>query len=366
MTLEEGRLAGGGTEPKYVDVDSHALVALAAAVAGVIVATGLARSIPRTLAATAIATLLALGLNPAVSVVERRLRAPRGLALAGVIAAFVAAMTVLAFLLVPAAVEQIRDLDDDIPSAVAELSDLPLVGDRVAEAEVAARAERFLDELPARLLGDDTPLIDVGRRAAGGLLAGGVTLLFAIGLLLDGRKLAALAMRLVPVNRRARAERLGDLGYRAVGRYVAGSLSVAVVAGLFVLTLGLVMGVPLTPLLALWVMVWNLVPQIGGAAGGIPFVAFAFTQGAVPGLVCAVAFVVYLQIENNILGPLLVGSAVKLSPPATMVAALIGVSAGGVVGALLAVPITGAAKAVYMELRGDRVAAQSDEAEDDS
>lgn len=356
MAVEEGRLV----ERRYVDADSHALFALAATVAAVIIATGLARSIPRTLAATAIATLLALGLNPAVSALERRLRAPRGLALAAVLAVFVAAVTVLAFLLVPAAVEQIQDLDDDIPDAVAELSDLPFVGDQVAEAEVAARAERFLDELPARLLGDDTPLIDVGRRAAGGLLAGGVTLLFAVGLLLDGRRLSGLALRLVPERRRARAEKLGDLGYRAVGRYVAGSLSVAVVAGLFVLTLGLVMGVPLTPLLALWVMVWNLVPQIGGAAGGLPFVAFAFTQGAVPGVVCAVAFVVYLQIENNILGPLLVGSAVKLSPPATMVAALIGVSAGGVVGALLAVPITGAAKAVYMELRGDRVAAQSE------
>jgi len=191
-------------------------------------------------------------------------------------------------------------------------------------------------------------------------VAAALTALLAIALLLDGRRLAGMILRLVPPLQRPRARRLGDLGYRAVGRYVAGSLSVAVVAGLFVLALGLAMRVPLAPLLALWVMVWNLVPQIGGAAGGLPFVAFAFTQGAVPGLVCAAAFVLYMQVENNILGPLLVGSAVKLSPPATMVAALIGVSAGGVVGALLAVPITGAAKAVYMELRGDRVAAQSD------
>ena len=42
---------------------------------------------------------------------------------------------------------------------------------------------------------------------------------------------------------------------------------------------------------------------------------------------------------------------VKLSPPATMTAALIGVSAGGVVGALLAVPVVAAAKAAYLELR---------------
>ena len=54
------------------------------------------------------------------------------------------------------------------------------------------------------------------------------------------------------------------------------------------------------------------------------------------------------------LQPVIVGRAVKLSPPATMIAALIGVSAGGVVGALFAVPILGASKAIYLALRDER------------
>jgi predicted PurR-regulated permease PerM len=339
-------------DARTVDADTTALLALAGAVAGVVVVTGLARSIPRTIAATAIAALIAMGLNPAVSSLERKLRLPRGAALGSVLAAAAIGVSMLAALLLPAAAEQVRELDDDIPEAVAELSDLPLVGNAVGEADIGADAERLLDELPQRLLGEDTPLVDIGRRAADGVVAATITLLLAIALLLDGRRLAAAVARIVPPTRRERAERLGDLGYRAVGRYVAGSLTVALVAGLFTLTVGLIVGVPLAPLLAMWVMVWNLIPQIGGAMGGIPFVAFAFTQGAFRGLICAALFVVYLQIENNVLGPLLVGSAVKLSPPATMVAALIGVSAGGVVGALLAVPVTGAAKAVYVELRG--------------
>jgi predicted PurR-regulated permease PerM len=182
-----------------------------------------------------------------------------------------------------------------------------------------------------------------------------VTLLFVITMLLDGDRLLKAADRLVPVRHRPRTERLAEVVYRVVGKYVAGSLLVAVVAGVCSLIAGLVLGVPLAPLLAVWVMVWDLVPQIGGAAGGIPFVLFGFTQGAPTGLACAVFFVVYLQLENNVLQPLLVGKAVKLSPPATMTAALIGVSAGGVVGALLAVPLLGAAKAVYLELRPPEV-----------
>jgi predicted PurR-regulated permease PerM len=109
--------------------------------------------------------------------------------------------------------------------------------------------------------------------------------------------------------------------------------------------------VPLAPLLALWVAMFDLVPQIGGAAGGIPFVLLGFSRSATTGVICAVFFVLYLQFENHVLSPMVVGRSVKLSPPATMTAALVGVSAGGVVGALLAVPLVAAAKAAYVELR---------------
>jgi predicted PurR-regulated permease PerM len=121
---------------------------------------------------------------------------------------------------------------------------------------------------------------------------------------------------------------------------------------LFTLIVGLVLRVPLAPLMAVWVALWDLIPQVGGAAGGIPFVLLAFTHSPLTGVLCAVLFMLYLQIENNVVQPLLVGRAVQLSPPATMAAALIGVSAGGVVGALLAVPFTGAVKAIYLERRG--------------
>ncbi len=186
---------------------------------------------------------------------------------------------------------------------------------------------------------------------ADGLLAATVTVLLAVTLLLDGKRLLRGARRLVPDHRREQADKVAAIGYQAVGRYVAGSLLVAAVAGVAVLVVGLALHVPLTPLAAMWVAVWDLVPQVGGAAGGIPFVLLGFTQGAGVGALCAAFFIVYLQLENHVLSPLLVGRAVKLSPPATMTAALIGVSAGGLVGALMAVPLTGAMKAIYVELR---------------
>lgn len=338
-------------DPEEVDLDWRSLAALAAAVAALVVAFGLARSVPRTLAALAVASILTLGLDPLVSRLAGVLGGRRGIALAAVLGGFLAVVALVGVLLVPPAARQARDLGDDLPRVLADLTNLPVVGPQLERAGVPERLERSIEELPDRLLGDDTPLLRIGQRAADGLLAVTVTVLFVVTLLLDGQRLLRGLRRLVPRRHRARAHRLADVIYRVVGRYVAGSLLVAVVAGLCNLIAGLSLGVPLAPLLALWVMVWNLVPQIGGALGGIPFVLFGFTQGAGTGLACAAFFLIYQQLENNVLGPLLVGQAVKLSPPATMTAALVGVSAGGVVGALLAVPTLGAAKAIYLELR---------------
>ena len=336
---------------REVDLDWRSVLVVLAAFVGLVAVTALVGSTRRTAAALAVAVILALALNPLVGAVRRRLRVGRAGAVAVVVSLAVAVVVLLGLLLVPPAIRQARDLGAELPTVVAQLADLPVIGDDLEEAGVPERLERAVRDLPDRLAGDTTPLESAARSAADGLLAAFVTVLFALTLLVDGERLLRGARRLVPPAHRSRAEHGAAVAYEVVGRYVAGSLLVAGVAGVAVLIAGLVLGVPLTPLVAAWVALWDLVPQVGGAAGGIPFVLLGFTQGAGTGLMCAGFFVVYLQLENNVLGPLLVGQAVKLSPLATMTAALVGVSAGGVVGALLAVPLVGAAKAVYLEIR---------------
>ena len=336
---------------RVVDLDWRSVLVVLGAFVGLVALTGLVRSVPRTIAALAIATILALAVNPLVETVTRKLRIGRAPAVAVVLVVVTAVFSVVGLLLVPPAVRQAQSLGAELPRVVAQLGDLPVIGDDLVEADAPARLERSIARLPERLAGDTTPLERAARRVADGLLAVALTLLLAVTLLLDGPRLLAGARRAIPVEHRRQGDKLASLAYRVVGHYVAGSLFVAGIAGVTVLVVGMLLGVPLTPLAAMWVALWDLVPQVGGAAGGIPFVLLGFTQGLPTGLACAVFFVIYLQIENNVLQPLLVGQAVKLSPPATMTAALIGVSAGGVVGALLAVPLVGAAKAVYVELR---------------
>lgn len=336
---------------RVVDLDLRTVLWALGAFAALVAITGFIRSTPRTMAALAVGVILALALDPVVSQVERVTKVRRSVAVPLVLTGFASVVILIMFLLVPPAIRQANELGDELPHVVAQLGDVPLVGDDLIKADAPAKVEKWIADLPGRLAGDSAPIQRAGRTVADGLLASIATMLLAITLLMDGERLLLGVRRLVPGCRRDQVDRIGGVLYRVAGHYVAGSLMVAGVAGVTVLIVGLVLGVPLTPLAALWVAMWNLVPQIGGAAGGIPFVLLALTQGPTTGLICAVFFVVYLQIENHILQPLLVGQAVRLSPPATMTAALIGVSAAGVVGAMVAVPLVGAAKAIYHELR---------------
>jgi len=343
--------APGGPRTREVDLDWHSVAWGMAAFVALVAVTGLVRSAPRATTVLAIGALLGLGLDPVVTKVERGLGGRRALAVAVVMVGLGAAAALILALLAPRAVDQARALTGDVDHVVAQINKLPVVGKDLQRAGTANTVKQWIEDLPTRLQGNDTPIGEAALRLADGLLVAGFTILVTVALLLDGPRLVRATCRVVPERRREEAVRIGRLAYATVGRYIAGSLLVAVVAGVATLVAGLVLHVPLAPLIAVWVSIFDLVPQIGGAAGGIPFVLLGLTRGAGTAVACAIFFILYLQFENNLLSPLVVGRAVKLSPPATMTAALVGVSAGGVVGALLAVPVVAAAKVVYLELR---------------
>jgi predicted PurR-regulated permease PerM len=336
---------------RTVDLDWRSVANGLAITVAMLAAFAIVRSIPHTVTWFVIGSLLALALNPLVGSVQRRLDCRRAVGVAVVLMGFIAAVVTLSLVLGPPAARQVRSFQKDLPGVVNQIGDLPLIGNNLERNDVPQKVQDWVEHLPTRLAGNTRPLEHAARSVLSGLLAGLATMFITVALLLDGERLIRAGRRAVPRRHRARADRIGDLFYRIVGQYFAGSLLVAAVAGVFVLVVGLALGVPLTPLVALWVAVFDLVPQIGGAAGGIVFVALGFTQGATTGAICAALFVLYLQFENHVLQPLIVGEAVDLSAPATMVAALVGVSAAGVPGALVAVPCAGAAKAVYLELR---------------
>jgi predicted PurR-regulated permease PerM len=114
----------------------------------------------------------------------------------------------------------------------------------------------------------------------------------------------------------------------------------------------LVARVPLAPVLGLWAAVTSLIPQIGGLLGFALVALVSLTAGLVPAIIMCLSFLVIMLVTNHALQPLIVGRAVSLSAPTTMLATIVGLTVASIPGALFAVPVTGAVKAVVQHLRG--------------
>jgi predicted PurR-regulated permease PerM len=346
-----GSLAAAAAAVYQPDIDPHSAIPISIAFTILAVSIWFVRSIPRTLALTAVASLIAFALIPVVEALRRRTGWNRRYAAALVLVSTgVIAITTIVLVAVPTT-DQVRQFNRDVPKTVDQLGTLPIIGPRLREANASKKVRQWIDDFPKRLDAKSTPIATVFGVVADGIAASLFVLLLAITLVLDGERLVAIGRRLVPDRRKPDADRLGRLVYDVVGRYIAGTLFMAALAGVVTLVASLALGVPLAPLLAVWVAICNPIPQIGGFLGAVPFVALGLTRSAVVGVVCLVVFLIYQQTENHVLQPLIIGRAVRLTPPSTMVAALIGVAAGGAVGGLLAVPLLGASKAVYLALR---------------
>jgi predicted PurR-regulated permease PerM len=281
--------------------------------------------------------------------VERRVGCRRSLAVGIVGLGLGATLGVLLLLVGPAAVRQAQDFGEELPQILEEAESLPIVGDRLQEADFADRAEAWVDDLPGRLGGDGVE--NAARTALTGLVNALGVLLVAVVVLIDGPQLVSRGRTLVPARHRDRADLVGRVFYRVVGTYFAGSLLVATIGGTWVLIVGLAVGVPLAPVAAVWYAVVSLIPQIGGVRGTSFVTLLALTQGVVPALIVLVLVVGYMNLENYVISPAIVGEAVDLSPPTTMLAALVGGAAFGVPGALAATPLCGTVKAVYLQAR---------------
>jgi predicted PurR-regulated permease PerM len=332
-----------------VELDARSALLVAAVGALCVALFAVARSSPGSITRVAVGVLIGVALNPVVAALQRRgLR--RGAAVAivacGVILAFAAVLTLLA----PKAIQQARDFRDELPSTVEEMYSWPIVGGRLERADAAQRVEEWVNDLPARL--DERTLENVAEAVLGGALATIIIVVTAIAILLDAEHMVRRVSNVVDPARREGASRVGRVLYRTLGNYFAGSLLLAVLNGLVILTTGLVLGVPLAPLAGIWSMLTNLIPQVGGFLGGSFFVLLALTKSPATAAIAAAVFLGYQNLENHVIQPAVVGQAVNLTPPTTMLAALVGGAAAGVPGALVATPLVGAAKALFLEQRG--------------
>ncbi|MGH9042713.1 MAG: AI-2E family transporter [Acidimicrobiia bacterium] len=297
-----------------------------------------------------VAGFLAVILNPLVDAVQRRVPS-RVAATAIVFTAGTLVVAGLVALFVGPLASRFPSFLEDLPGIIRRTQ-----GGDGPVAEVAKRLhlqQRLGDSLPdiRQSVGSWT---GPGLAIAKGLLAGVVSVLLLAVLtfmmLLEFPRWSRAAMSNLPPSAGERVRNVTrDIGHSVSG-YMAGNLITSLISGTVMgLTLALT-GVPYALVFAVWVALMGFVPQIGGLLAAVPTVGFAFLQSTPAGVITLAVFLVYQQIENHVLVPVIMGKTVRLRPLWVLVSVLVGAQLLGLVGALLAVPVAAAIQIVAQDL----------------
>jgi len=299
-----------------------------------------------------ISLFLALALDPFVAWIERRGRVGRGPAIA--LAYLIVALLVVAIGLtfIPKLVDEVNGFVQALPNYVHDLTHgRGRLGFLERKYHVVEKVREQVQKGGAtRVLGLSGAAIAITKSVLT-IIAATVTIVFlTFFMLLEGRAWVERFYGLLPEHAQPRWRRIGQDVYRTVGGYVTGNLLISLIAGVSVTVVLLVMGVPYAVALGLLVAVLDLIPLAGATIAGIVVVAVSFLHSVPAGIVVAVFVIVYQQVENHFLQPVIYGRTVQLSPLVVLVAVLIGAALAGILGALAAIPVAGTIQVIVRDV----------------
>lgn len=297
-----------------------------------------------------LAILFAVAIDRPVDFIQQRLHLGRNAALTLTFTAIGAVVGGIAISIVNEGPSSAAKAIQNVPTVVRKLEDAPLIGGWLTDHHAARVVTEQLQKLPSRLSrshGSLNWLPSIGSQLVDVLWI----LLLTAALVVDGGRIVRAIERRVPVVHRRQFRRLANVSHTALTGYAAGSVLICGINGTVVLVLALALQIGLAPVLALWAFLWDFVPQVGGFIGGAPLLVLALVAGPIPFVIAAVVYIVYQLFETNILYPAIIGEVIDIPAWATMVAALVGAAAGGLVGAVVVTPLVGVVRLISAELR---------------
>jgi predicted PurR-regulated permease PerM len=287
--------------------------------------------------------VLALGLQPAISWMERR-GTRRGWAVALIFLAAVVLIGGFLALVIPIVIKQLAGLVDAAPGyltraqrgngILAQLDD---------QFDLMSKLRDLSSQLPTTAFAVAKSFTALVFNTVTVFI---LTAYFSTALPQVQRAVARLMKR----DHRENFQRILEESTTRIGGYVMGNLVVSLIAGAVAVVGLLLLGVPYAVVLGVWVAISDLIPAVGAYLGAIPALVVAAFIGLPQFIGTLALFIVYQQLENYVIAPRIMKHAVDLSPAAVIVALLVGGSLAGFVGALLSLPVAAVIKVVAREL----------------
>ncbi len=303
-----------------------------------------------------VSIFLALALNPAVEWFMRRGVKRRGYAAGLTYVLALGAIAAIGYAFIPTLVDQVNEFVKALPGYVDDLTKgRGRLGFLQTKYHLVDKIRSSVNEGGAsKLLGLTGTAISITKGVVALVIAIITIAFLTFFMLLEGPAWMERIYGLFPPHSRPRWRAIGRDVYRTVGGYVTGNLLISLIAGTLTTIVLLAVGVPYAVALGVIVAILDLIPLAGATIAALVIGAVAFIHSITAGIVVIIFFIVYQQVENHFLQPVIYGRTVQLSPLAVLVSVLIGAKLAGILGALGAIPVAGAIQVILLDWQRSR------------
>ncbi|MDX6495393.1 MAG: hypothetical protein QOE17_1379 [Gaiellales bacterium] len=329
-----------------IDISGFAVIKIVAGLLALALLTNLLTQMRDVIVWTLAAAFLAIALNPLVVRLEPRIgrRPAATVVFCGFVIGFLAVVTAF----VAPFVTQVDQLSTGLPTAISDARHNSTLKRLDNKFHLANHAKQHLDALPNIIFG-------AAGTVLGGAVAVSTVFFLTLFLLYELPALSEVALNQISPKYRPRVVAAARHMNRNIGGYVAGNLVISLICGAVTTVSLYLLDVPYSLALGVFMAVFDLIPLVGATIGSVVVIAAAFVFVDVrAGIIMFAIVMIYQQVENHILQPLIYGRTVQIPSLTVLIAVLCGGAVLGLIGALLAIPIAGTIQAVASELLEER------------
>jgi predicted PurR-regulated permease PerM len=291
-----------------------------------------------------ISIFLAAGLNPAVMFFQNR-GLKRGAAVGAVMASVLLFVGVFIAVAVPPLIDQINSFLNNAPQLVRDLNNNAFINDLNNKYGVIDSLQTKVNsvikdgQFAITAFGG---VIGVGKAVVSGVVSTLTILVLTLYFLSSLPQVIEIGLKFVPASRRNRVSKLVNAIVGRIGAFIGGQAIIAAIAAIFILIMGLIIGMPYTGPLAMFVLICGFIPLVGHFIGMGVVTLVSLTDSVSTAAIALASYVIYVQIENYVITPRIMKRSLSIPGLVTIIAALLGTSLLGLIGGLLAVPIAAA------------------------
>lgn len=301
-----------------------------------------------------VAFFLALALNGPVYALSRRLPGKRkgSRSLATSLSFLVVILLLTGFLIsiVPPLVRQTQSFINAAPTLVRDFrSQDSQPGKIIRKYHLEAQVNSLSNQLAERTKNAGGAAFATMQRISSSAFALLAILVLTFMMLVEGPRWLKFGHQLVPDDHKDTADRLAHDMYRVIRGFVNGQVTLAALAALLIAPMLLILNISYPVALMVVVFICGLIPMVGHTIGAIIVTTVALFESTSAALIILAYYILYQQIENYAIQPRIQANSTNMSPLLVFASVIVGVSFGGLIGGLLAIPIAGCIRILLLE-----------------